>query len=128
MSYIEMKTPREIMDSKISEKDFQKQVLELLTLYKWDFVYHVFETGTRIACPRCDFLVSGHYARRIGEGFPDILAGRVADKRILVAELKSETGKVTEAQETWLNFFHFIGWETYIWRPHDWDRLLEIAK
>jgi len=116
-----MKTPRQILDEQMSEKELLANVLRLLELFKWDFVYHVFDSGARIVCPKCDFPVPGRYARRIGEGFPDIIAGRVRDRRMLTTELKSQKGKEADTQKKWRDFFAFIGLETYMWRPSDWS-------
>lgn len=53
-----------------------------------------------------------------GAGFPDVLA--VRGHRLVVAELKSATGKLTEDQNTWLLSFAAAGAETFVWRPADY--------
>jgi len=127
-----MKTPRQLLDEQMSEDDLLKNVIEMAALFKWRFGYHVFDSGSKIQCPRCDFLVPGRYARRLGEGFPDLILGRVKEDshRGIAAELKSMTGKVTEAQEAWLRFFNLMHFETYLLRPPDWSsgRIEEILK
>ena len=52
-------------------------------------------------------------------GFPDLILLR--PPRLVVAELKSEKGRVDFAQATWLNGFETVaGVEQYVWRPDDW--------
>jgi VRR-NUC domain len=48
-------------------------------------------------------------------GFPDLLL--LKDRRLIVAELKSSSGKLTRAQNAWLDHFeHLVCAEVYIWR------------
>lgn len=52
-------------------------------------------------------------------GFPDLVC--VKDGRLIVAELKSGTGKVTTAQQQWLDAFAAVPCcEVHVWRPDDW--------
>jgi hypothetical protein len=55
---------------------------------------------------------------RDGEGFPDLLLVR---DRVIAAELKSGTGRVTPRQREWLEWFAAAGIEAYIWRDDDYD-------
>jgi hypothetical protein len=49
-------------------------------------------------------------------GFPDlILSHPVGD--LVIVELKSEIGRVTDGQIRWLNSFAASGIETHVWRP-----------
>jgi hypothetical protein len=50
-------------------------------------------------------------------GFPDVLA--VRDARLLAAELKTQRGRLTPDQRTWLEALRAAGVETYVWRPAD---------
>lgn len=56
-------------------------------------------------------------------GWPDEVLLRPPE--MIVAELKSAKGKVTEAQERVLAMLEACGIETYIWRPSDLDAILE---
>jgi hypothetical protein len=38
---------------------------------------------------------------------------------MVIAELKTQTGRVSEAQRKWLNALQQAGVETYLWRPSD---------
>lgn len=56
-----------------------------------------------------------------GVGFPDLLL--VRPPRLLVAELKSATGRLTGEQAAWLFAFQQAGIKTYVWRPGDWPEI-----
>lgn len=52
------------------------------------------------------------------DGFPDcVIAGH---GRVIVAELKRETGGITPDQAAWLAEFTAGEVETFVWRPADW--------
>jgi VRR-NUC domain len=56
-----------------------------------------------------------------GAGFPDLLM--VRDGRIIVAELKSATGRLSAAQTEWLDAFarcHRVVVATQVWTPKEW--------
>ena len=59
-------------------------------------------------------------------GFPDCVL--VKPGRLLFAELKSRTGKLTAEQQTWLDMLrHSLpGIEVYEWRPADWAAIQDI--
>lgn len=51
-------------------------------------------------------------------GLPDLLLVRAP--RLIIAELKSEIGRLTAEQQVWLNELErCVGVETYVWRPRD---------
>jgi hypothetical protein len=56
-----------------------------------------------------------------GAGFPDIVM--VRGERIIFAELKSDTGKISADQEAWLEALGQAV-EAYVWRPRDWDAVV----
>lgn len=59
------------------------------------------------------------------QGFPDCVFLRQG--RLVFAELKSATGRVTESQYRWLDALHGVfGVDVYIWRPADWDAVVEV--
>ena len=87
---------------RIAEKDFQRQVLELARIYGWH-AYHP---------------ALSKWSER---GWPDL--AMVRPPRLVFAELKSETGKVTEHQERWLALLGACpGVEVFLWRPSDLER------
>jgi hypothetical protein len=61
-------------------------------------------------------------------GYPDCTM--VRGDRLIFAELKSERGRVTEAQLAWLLDLKRAGVETHILRPSDWlsGRIEEILR
>jgi VRR-NUC domain len=84
-----------------SEADWQAQVLEWARLGGW-FAYSIHDSRTQ------------HWAT--SSGFPDLLLVRA--ERVIAAELKTETGRLTNAQAEWLAAFDATGRvETYVWRP-----------
>ncbi len=83
----------------VTERDWQRQVLDLADLLGWK-CYHTWLSAR--SCP----------------GFPDLVL--VRSGRILFAELKSARGKVTPAQEEWLQILGTVeNVEVYVWRPDD---------
>lgn len=92
-----------------SEADFTTQVVELASLRGW-LVTHsrpaMTAKGYRTA-------IQGH------KGFPDVVACRGG--RLVVAELKSESGRFFAEQVAWLGRLDEVrGIEVYRWRPRDW--------
>jgi hypothetical protein len=52
-------------------------------------------------------------------GYPDETL--VRDARLVIAELKSEGGKLSPQQEAWLEELRAVaGIEVYLWRPSQW--------
>jgi len=86
-----------------------RAVLSVCTLYNWRTLHvrpAITAKGYRTA-------VQG-----TGVGFPDLLA--IKGGTMIVAELKSDKGKVTEAQEAWLKAFEPVASLVTVWRPIDW--------
>lgn len=92
------------------ERDFQKCVLDLAKLYGWRRMH------TRPA--RCRVRGKDTWRTPIegDDGFPDLVLAR--DGVVICAELKSETGKPSQAQLDWLAA---LGGVSRLWRPSDWD-------
>lgn len=93
----------------MSEAQLQTCVIDLARCYHW-----------RVAHFRAARTDKGYRTpvSADGAGFPDLLMLR--NGRLLVAELKSETGKVAKRQEEWLEAFYWADAETVTWRPADW--------
>lgn len=92
----------------ITEAAFQRSVLDLLEWHRW-------------RCYHTRFSVGSH-----GRGFPDVIACR--RDRCLALELKSERGKPTSDQESWLLALADAGVEAHLVRPSDWAMLAELVK
>jgi hypothetical protein len=56
-----------------------------------------------------------------GKGFPDLVLTRPG--RLIFAELKSDTGKVSPEQQAWLEAVDAGGAEAYTWKPQDWQEV-----
>lgn len=65
-----------------------------------------------------------HDSRRSEPGFPDLVL--VKSGRMIVAELKRQTGRTTPAQQEWIALLRSAGVETHIWRPSDWDAIVAV--
>lgn len=93
------------------EKDFQRRVEEYARLEGW----HVYSVPD---------------SRRVSlSGYPDLTMWRVADKRLIFAELKREKGRLRPAQEVILDELRALGKaEVYVWRPSHWDEILETLR
>jgi hypothetical protein len=90
----------------ITEKDFQRQVLDLAAIYRWAS-WHPF--------------LSKWSAR----GFPDLVL--VRPPRVVFAELKRHRARTTEAQREWLDLLEACpGVETYLWYPADFDEIVRV--
>lgn len=68
-----------------------------------------------------------HRSQHSPAGFPDTVA--IRGRRMLVAELKREKTVPTDAQRHWLEAFQGVSLiETYVWRPRDLDKALQIIQ
>lgn len=93
---------RATLDHATSEKAFMQAVIDSARLHGW-LVYHT------------------HDARRSEPGFPDLVLLR--GPQILVFELKTERGKLSDAQKRWLSAFEAAAVPTYVLRPSAWDEI-----
>jgi hypothetical protein len=58
------------------------------------------------------------------KGFPDTILVR---DRVIVAELKFGTGRVTKEQSQWLVAFAMAGVDAWVWRgPTDWPKVVGV--
>lgn len=76
-----------------------------------------------------------HRSDRSEAGFPDIVAVHRTLRRLVFAELKTAKGKVTVAQDLWLEVLGAVtdrySWgrkvpEVYLWRPCDAREILDV--
>lgn len=89
------------------ERDFAKQVEHLLTVNHWLWKHD--EPAMR---------PGGRYVTALSgsKGFPDYIA--VRGHRLIVAEIKSDTGRLTPGQKEWLERLEQVpNVECYVWRP-----------
>lgn len=101
-------TKRARQPGRVSEKALQAAVTEALTRAGWLW-YHP------------------HDSRHSPAGYPDLTALR--GSRCLAIELKSATGALTPAQQTWLAAWRrILGVEVAVWRPEDLTQALEVLR
>jgi hypothetical protein len=89
------------------EAHFQRVLETFAALRGWKF-YHV------------------HDSRRDQPGFPDLVL--VRRDRLVISELKNETGRVRPAQKDWLAALEAVTHppEVHLWRPQDWEEIERV--
>ena len=85
----------------MTEKDLQAAVVRLAG-YAGYMAYHTYDS------------------RRSASGFPDLVLVNPDTGRLLWRELKTDTGRLTDAQENWLRALRAAGQDAAVWRPADW--------
>src|SRR5665213_1045292 len=84
----------------MTEAQWQRKVVDLATYCGW-LSYHPYDS------------------RRSTAGWPDL--AMVRKGRLVLAELKSEHGRVTPEQRQWLAALSACpGTEVFVWRPSQW--------
>jgi hypothetical protein len=114
------------MADKITEAEFQAQIIDAAHLM-----------GYRVAHFRPAQNSRGQWRTPVaadGKGFPDLVLvrpdwnNRGRPPRMVFAELKSSTGRLSTDQAAWIDDLISAGVEAYIWRPKDWDDILDILR
>jgi len=107
---------------KQSEKNFQQTVIHWAQTFGWRVAYFRPARVLRHGEETYETPVGAD-----GKGFPDLMLCRRG--RLLFAELKSETGTVSLAQQEWLDALNLTGrCEVYVWRPRDWDFIVATLR
>lgn len=103
-----MTTAREAINLATSERDFQGFVVAYAQMRGW-MVWH--DNDSRGNVP----------------GWPDLVL--VRDGALIFAELKSEKGIVSKAQQAWLAALGGVeGVVTHVWRPTDAEQVMEVLR
>ena len=115
-------TNKDVKTIHIKEEDFFRQILDLAYIFGWR-VAHFRPARTKYGWRTA---VAGD-----GQGFPDCVMVRRGI--VLFAELKSEKGKLSEKQDEWMNDLKGVadnssGVMAFIWRPSDWEVIVEILR
>lgn len=97
-----------------TEAEFQKAVIDFARMHRWRAVH--FRPARTADGWRTPVTADG-------EGFLDLILVR---GRVIFAELKSDSGTVSDAQAEWIAALHDAGQEAYVFRPSDWDVLTKI--
>ena len=104
----------EIIVKSQTEAEFSAQVEGLLNLYGWRWCHFRparVKDGWRTA-------LSGI------PGFPDYIAAR--DGVLIFFELKRERGQVKPWQREWLEDLKACGQRVYLWRPSNWEEIVNV--
>ncbi|MBA4187575.1 MAG: hypothetical protein C0467_06105 [Planctomycetaceae bacterium] len=99
-----------------TEADFTAQVIQLAHIHGWKVAhFRPAETakGWRTA-------VQGD-----GAGFPDLILVK-AGRPVVYAELKSDGGKTSSAQDMWLETLRLTPSQAFVWRPDDWPEIEKV--
>jgi VRR-NUC domain len=99
----------------LTEADWSRRVLDCARLFKWRTAhFRPAQTAKGWRTP-----VQGD-----GRGWPDLVLLR--PPRLILAELKSDTGRVSPEQSDWIaQLAEVPGIEVAIWRPSDWQSVYE---
>lgn len=106
----------------LTEKQFSQQIEDLLKLYGWRWC-HFRPAKTKYGWRTA---LSGH------QGFPDYIATK--SSRLIIFEIKSEKGKMSNDQLLWYLALNLVSGSShgcisvYIWRPSDFDSIVEVLK
>jgi hypothetical protein len=65
-------------------------------------------------------------SRHSEPGFPDIVATH-PERGTFFAELKTAKGRVSEAQQRWMETLRASGQRVYLWKPDDWPEIERVA-
>jgi len=92
----------------MSEAKFQRTVMKIAVQLNW-LIYHT------------------HNSIGSAAGFPDLCM--VKDRRYIMAELKTEKGKVSVEQQRWIDALKRTAIiEVYLWRPSMMEEIVEILR
>jgi hypothetical protein len=105
---------------KLAERQFHAQVVELATWLRWH-CWHDRATNMPRACRACHAPLD--FARN-DPGWPDLIL--IRRPRVLFVELKSDRGRLTDAQAQMLAELRACKQEVYVWRPRDWSKIEKI--
>lgn len=100
-----------------TEAEFQQKVIDLLHLH-----------GFRVAHFRPAMTKDGRYITAVaadGAGFTDLVA--VGHGHCWFIELKTATGRLSNAQSEWATALLDCGMEYYLWRPSDWGNIVKVV-
>lgn len=146
-------SPRRALNvaGELTEGAWQAQVVGLARLYAWRLIYHAPAGGHGSRSAGTRRVASEQLPE--GNGFPDLIL--IKGPRLVVAELKSRTGRPRPGQAEWLDAFETVGdavdnvvalardravgtdatnnfprpsVEAYLWRPADWPNVHNVLR
>lgn len=92
----------------MKEEEFRWQVRDIASLYGWNMQYHTYNS------------------LHSDPGWPDEVLCHPLRRRMVFVELKSDKGKISDAQRNWLIVLNSCGLETALWRPKDIDTVIRV--
>lgn len=104
--------------SSITEAEFQAMVIDLAHACGWLVAHFAPARVIRRGVEKYETPVRGD-----GRGFPDLVLARLTDgvPRVLLVELKTDTGRLSEHQKRWLRESG-----ASVWRPGDWEEIRRV--
>lgn len=106
-----------------TEEDFMSAVIELAHLCRWAVAYFRKGRVMRHGVETYETAVGGD-----GKGFVDLMLFKPGHSPIM-AELKSEKGKLSPEQVAWGELLKMsLGIRYFLWRPSDWDTLSKVLQ
>jgi hypothetical protein len=97
----------------MKESTFQSSVIMLAKLHGW-LVMHTRAVEIRPGVWKTP--LQGH------AGFPDLVLAHQS-RGVIFAELKSDTGRLSAMQKTWLDTLDLAGVENHVWQPKDLEKI-----
>lgn len=106
-------TPEERALRAVTEKKYQRQIVDEAKRRGWEFRCHVSPAS----------MANGRWITPTSDpGFPDVWLVRPG--RMVVFEIKTQLGRVHPRQEDWIRVLQTIpGVEAYLVRPSDWPEV-----
>lgn len=98
---------------KMSEAELQENVIHLGHIFGWRIAHF-----RSVPVRHGDRVAYQTPVQADGAGFPDLLMVR---DRLILVELKSETGRLSTAQQDWMFALGEADIERHIWRPVHWS-------
>lgn len=114
-------TDTQRQDRALSEREFRDQVDDLARQLGWESM-HVDPLRTSGGLWRTPTHGS------LGKGWPDTTYVRDRDRRLIFVEFKRELGTVAPEQLAVLDYLNRAGLEAFLWRPSDFDRIVEVLR
>ena len=108
-----MSAPRAVPTPHTSEAQFQKELIAAAELFGWE-VDHTYRGKVAKGAWRTN-------SRRNGR--PDLFLFR--DGEHMWAELKTDTGRLSEEQLVEIAKMRLAECEVHVWRPRDWESIVE---
>jgi hypothetical protein len=103
-----------------SEAGFQRWVINTAHIFGWKVAHFrpaMNQRGKWMTPVQAD-----------GAGFPDCVLANSRQRRLIIAELKREDGKLSDKQKEWLDTLTNCNVETYCWKPSMRDDIERILK